>query len=232
MTTLKKYSLEGKEIGDVKVDDKWMSVAANLQMIKDYIVAIRKNMRQWSASTKGRSEVKHTTAKPFKQKGTGRARQGSLVSPQFRGGGIVFGPKPKFDQHVKINKKERKKAINYLIGEKMKEGLVKIIESIEMEAPKTKTIAKLLKATNAKGRALFLAEGNYETVKTEEKEQVVSVTSIKHRNFMKSLNNLPKVEFALAKNVSGYDLAKASEVYITENALNELEQWLTKEGKE
>ncbi len=231
MTTLKKYSLDGKESGEVKVSEIWTTSTANTQMIKDYIVAIRKNMRQWSASTKGRSEVKHTTAKPFKQKGTGRARQGSLVSPQFRGGGIVFGPKPKFEQHVRINKKERRIAINYLIGEKMKAGLVKVIDSIEMEKPKTKTVANFLKSVDAKGRALFLSEGNYESVKTEDKEQTVSVSTKKHRNFMKSLNNLPKVEFSLAKNVSGYHLAKATELYITENGLKELEQWLFKEGK-
>src|SRR5690349_7181997 len=120
VSTLKKYKLDGQEVGTVKISSQLAEAEANTQMIKDYIVAIRENQRQWSASTKGRSEVVHTTKKPYRQKGTGNARQGSLVSPQFRGGGIVHGPKPKFDQHVRINKKEKKAAIRALIGEKIR----------------------------------------------------------------------------------------------------------------
>ena len=107
---------------------KWLLMSelidaeANSQMIKDYIVALRANARQWSANTKTRSEVKHTTKKPHPQKGQGRARHGSLVGPQYRGGGRVFGPKPKFDQHVRVNQKERKAAIRFLLAEKLKEN--------------------------------------------------------------------------------------------------------------
>lgn len=105
MSKLQKYSLAGKQLGDITIPKSLSEAEANTQMVKDYIVAIRANARQWSANTKGRSEVVHTTKKPFRQKGTGRARQGSLVAPQYRGGGIVFGPKPKFDQHIRINQK-------------------------------------------------------------------------------------------------------------------------------
>ena len=78
-------------------------------MIKDYIVALRANKRQWSANTKGRTEVNHSNKKPWRQKGTGNARQGTFAAPQFKGGGVVFGPKPKFDQHVRINRQERRR---------------------------------------------------------------------------------------------------------------------------
>src|SRR5262245_53218509 len=105
-------------------------------MIKDYIVALRANARQWSASTKTRSEMRHTTKKPHPQKGQGRARQGSLVAPQYRGGGRVFAPKPKFDQHVRINRKERKAAIRFLLAEKFKENKVWLIDDTQMDAPK------------------------------------------------------------------------------------------------
>jgi len=115
MATLKKYNIDGEEVGKVEADKSLVDVQANTQMVKDYIIAIRANARQWSASTKGRSEVKHTTKKPHRQKGTGRARQGSLVTSQFRGGGVVFGPKPKFNQSVRVNKKEKKAAIKFLI---------------------------------------------------------------------------------------------------------------------
>lgn len=105
VATLKKYDLAGQALGDIDIDDALLSTAANAQMIKDYLVAIRANRRQWSASTQTRAEVSHSKKKPFAQKGTGNARQGFLGSPQFRGGGRVHAPRPKFDQHVRINKK-------------------------------------------------------------------------------------------------------------------------------
>ena len=111
MAVVKKYNLSGNELGQIEIDDRLLQVSANPQMIKDYLVAYRANQRQWSASTKGRSEVSHSTQKPHPQKGTGKARQGSLVSPQYKGGGRVFGPKPKFDQCVKMNKKEKQAVI-------------------------------------------------------------------------------------------------------------------------
>lgn len=106
MAELKKYDLTGKENGRVSIDDELLSISANHQMIKDYLVAKRKNDRQWSASTQTRAEVSHSKRKPFAQKGTGNARQGFLGAPQFRGGGRVHAPRPKFDQHVRINKKK------------------------------------------------------------------------------------------------------------------------------
>src|ERR1700722_8563129 len=137
MKQLKKYSLEGKHLGDVKIDKSLTEAEANTQMVKDYIVAIRANARQWSANTKGRSEVNHSTKKPHPQKGGGRARQGMLSAPQYKGGGRVFGPKPKFDQHVRLNKKERKAAIRFLISEKIKEHHLLILESTHVKEPRT-----------------------------------------------------------------------------------------------
>ena len=111
MATLKKYDLQGKEVGKVDLDDALLKAGTHPQSIKDYIVAIRKNARQWSASTKVRKEVSHTGRKPHPQEGQGRSRQGDLAAPQYKGGGIVFGPKPKFNMHVRINRKERRAAI-------------------------------------------------------------------------------------------------------------------------
>jgi large subunit ribosomal protein L4 len=224
---LKKYNLAGKEIGQVAIDERLINAEANSQMIKDYIIALRANARQWSANTKTRSEVKHTTKKPHPQKGQGRARQGSLVAPQYRGGGRVFGPKPKFDQHVKINQKERKAAIRFLIAEKLKESRVWLIENTDMDAPKTKAIAGFLKGLEIKGRTLFLGEGAFAEVETEGKVQRVSVSSTKHDNFVKSMRNLPKADFMLASNISGYDVMIARDIVLTESALHELNQWLS-----
>lgn len=230
MTTLKKYSLAGKQMGDLKVDERFLNAEANGQMIKDYIVAIRANARQWSANTKTRSEVRHTTKKPHPQKGQGRARHGSLVSPQYRGGGRVFGPKPKFDQHVRINQKERLAAIRFLIGEKLKNNQVHVIDNISLHEPKTKTVSEYLKKQEIKGRTLFLGETHYTTVETEGKRERVSVANDKHDNFVKSMRNLPKASFKLASNISGYDVLIAQNIVVTQAAFDELNHWLN-EGK-
>lgn len=226
MATLKKYNFEGREIGQVDVIDALANAEANGQMIKDYIIALRENARQWSANTKGRSEVNHTTKKPHPQKGGGRARQGRLSSPQYKGGGRVFGPKPKFDQHVRINKKERRAAIRALLGEKIRNNRVRLIETMDLEVPRTKSVHSFLKACDVNGRVLFLSEGNYAEVENGAETTRVSVHSDKHHNFAKSVRNLPKTEFALAKNISGYDLIVAHEIIMTESAFEELKQWL------
>lgn len=226
MATLKKYNLVGKEIGQVEVDDRLANAEANSQMIKDYIVALRANARQWSANTKTRAEVKHTTKKPHPQKGQGRARHGSLVGPQYRGGGRVFGPKPKFDQHVRINQKERRAAIRCLLAQKLKDNHVWVVEDMNMDAPKTKTVTQFLKGLDIKGRVLFLGEGAYTEVETEGKVQRVNVSSTKHVHFVKSMRNLPKTDFMLASNISGYDVMIARDIVLTESALQELNQWL------
>lgn len=226
MATLKKYNLEGKVLGDVQVADELVNAEANGQMIKDYIVALRANARQWSANTKTRSEVNHTTKKPHPQKGGGRSRQGSLAAPQYKGGGRVFGPRPKFDQHVRINKQERKAAIRFLIAEKIKADKVSIIENTKVKEPKTKLIADFLKNINADKRVLFLGEGTFAKVENGDEVTKVSVHSDKHHNFIKSLRNLPKVGFALANNISGYDVLVAQQLVLTEGAFNELNEWL------
>ncbi|MDP1881175.1 MAG: 50S ribosomal protein L4 [Parachlamydiaceae bacterium] len=226
MTILKKYNLAGKEVGQVTVDERLTNAEANGQMIKDYIVALRANARQWSANTKTRSEVRHTTKKPHPQKGQGRARHGSLVGPQYRGGGRVFGPKPKFDQHIRINQKERKAAIRCLLSEMFKENKICIVEDMKMESPKTKAVISFLDQRKITGRILFLGESTFTEVKTEEKVSRVSVSDDKHNNFLKSVRNLPKTSFMLASNISGYDVMIAREIVMTESALHELNQWL------
>lgn len=226
MTTLKKYNLTGKEIGHTQVEDVLAHAEANGQMVKDYITAIRANARQWSANTKTRSEVNHSTKKPHPQKGQGRARQGMLSAPQYKGGGRVFGPKPKFDQHVRINKKERQAAIRFLIGEKIRDNKLHIIENTEIDQPKTRTVADFIKKSKLSGRVLFLGEGNYLEMQDGEHILRMSMPNNKHDNFVKSLRNIPKVEFSLAMNINGYDILRANEIVLTEAAFNELQQWL------
>ena len=227
MSTLKKYNLEGQEIGQVPVSEMLMNAEANGQMIKDYIVALRANARQWSANTKTRGEVNHSTKKPHPQKGGGRARQGRLSSPQYKGGGRVFGPRPKFDQHVKINKKERKAAIRFLISEKIKENHFLILDSTEVKAPRTKTVAAFIEKAGLTGIILFLGEAQYVEVKTEDLVKRINVQTEQHDNFIKSMRNIPKAEFSLATNISGYDVMRARNIVVTEAAFKELNDWLS-----
>ncbi|HSX03118.1 MAG TPA: 50S ribosomal protein L4 [Rhabdochlamydiaceae bacterium] len=210
---LKKYSLAGKQVGEITVEDQQADVSANLQMIKDYIVALRANARQWSASTKGRSEVNHSNKKPHPQKGTGRARQGSLASPQYKGGGRVFTPRPKFDQHVRINKKEKRLAIRHLIAEKVKESCVHVLQYKALKTPKTKDVAKFLTSLKLDGkRVLFLYQGD---------------ASHDYENFFKSLRNIPKVNFQHLPNINGYELLLSQDLVVLEPAVDNFLNALT-----
>jgi len=223
MGQAQKYNLQGKDLGTIEIGAPFEGAVAEGQLVKDYIVALRENARQWSANTKGRSEVKHTTAKPYRQKGTGRARQGSLVAPQFRGGGIVFGPKPKFDQHVKINRKAKRAVIRSLINALLTDGRLIVLEDTKMDAPKTKTMVHFIQKVGIERRALFVGEDLIEEV--DGKQTVASSNA--HDHFKKSLANIQKMHFALVSHLNGYDLVLADTLVVTEKALDQLIQWLS-----
>lgn len=151
--------------------------------------------------------------KPHPQKGTGRARQGFLGAPQYKGGGRVFAPKPKFDQHVRINKKERRLAIRHLLAEKIQDSRVHVLEYHPLKHPKTKSVAKFLDHLDLQGkRVLFLCEGE-------------PVSDYEH--LFKSMRNIPKVNFMRAPNVNGYDLLLCQDVIILESAMKDLLRTLT-----
>jgi large subunit ribosomal protein L4 len=202
MATLKKYDLAGKETGVVQVEDSLLEVTAHPQSIKDYLVAIRNNARQWSASTKTRAEINRTGRKPHPQKGGGRSRQGDLAAPQYKGGGIVFGPRPKFDIHTRINKKERRAAIAALIQEKIKTGKICVLQKEKMTQPKTKTLGEFFgKVQIGTERVLVLGEGG------------------EHLNLIKSLRNIPKKDYAVVSQINGYALARCQQLVVLESAL-------------
>jgi len=226
VNTIKKYNLAGEEIGAVEVSDALFDAQANGQMIKDYIVALRANARQWSANTKTRAEVNRSKKKPHPQKGGGRARQGMRSAPQYKGGGRVFGPRPKFDQHIRINRKERRAAIRFLIGEKLREGRVVVLDQMLMEAPRTKAVAHFLQQCRLLGSTLFLGESSYENLEYEGELFKLTIPSDKHANFAKSIQNISKGSFLFATNVSGYDVIAARDLVMTEQALQDLVEWL------
>lgn len=226
MASLKKYTIDGQEVGGVQVSEILYDATVNSQLIKDYIVAIRHNARQWSANTKRRREVNHSTKKPHPQKGQGRARQGSLAATQYKGGGRPKGPKPKFDQHVKVNQKAKRLAIRALLANRMRQGSVVVLNDTTMQEPKTKLVQSFLDKLGMDKRVLILAEGSFVEIGLPEVAHKISVHSEAHQNLKKSVRNIPGVSFMLAMNVSGYDMALAQHVVITEAALKELEEWL------
>lgn len=226
---IKKVNLQGKEVGNIAVSEKLKNATAHSQLIKDYIVALRANARQWNANTKGRSEVNHSTKKPHAQKGTGNARQGSLAATQYKGGGRPFGPKTKYDQHVRMNRKEKQAAIRSLIADKIQANQFVVIESSEMKAPKTREIQDFMDKCNLSGKTLFLGEASFVDVTVDDIVHRFMIPCDKHETFAKSIRNIPNACFKLVSNISGYDVLLANHIVITEAAFNELQNWLVGE---
>jgi large subunit ribosomal protein L4 len=220
VATLKKYDLAGNEVGEVLISDSFVDVKASDQMVFNYIKALRANRRQWSASTKTRGEINHSNQKPHRQKGTGNARQGTFSAPHYKGGGVVNGPKPKFNQHVHVNKKEKKAVVNFLLAEKIKKNNVYVLENVVLDSIRTKVIADFLSSLQLKKKVLFLCE-NF--CNNENESQETEFCCKTHFCLKKSLNNIKGVSLSLAYNVNGYDLMVAQDIVILENAVKELE---------
>ncbi|MEI6242742.1 MAG: 50S ribosomal protein L4 [Chlamydiota bacterium] len=220
MVTLKKYDVLGKEIGVVTVEDQWLSIDAHPQMIKDYLVAIRNNLRQWSASTRNRQEVNHTGRKPHPQKGQGRARQGCLAAPQYKGGGRVHTPRPKFDQNIRINKKERRLAIRQLLSEKIRDNRMCLLQLPKEPVMKTKVVAEFLKKVDMEGKRVLFIGG------FAKGEKVPDIGL--YDGFLRSMRNIPRIDFIYLPNISGYDVAVSHQIVLMEGAFSELEAMLGK----
>jgi len=215
---LKKYDLTGKEIGQISVEDELLKTSANVQMVKDYLVALRANTRQWSANTKTRAEVCHSGKKPHPQKGTGRARQGYLGAPQYKGGGRVHAPRPKFDQHVRINRKEKRAAIRHLLIEKILDSRIHVLAYEPLKEAKTKRVADFIKKCELENkRVLFLGEGLVE-------KEVAPAQ--KYALFVKSLRNISKLKFMQMPSVSGYDVIASHDLVVMDSAIDQLKRLL------
>ena len=215
-SSCKKYDLNGNETGEVEIEYGEEETFANSQSIKDYIVALRANSRQWSANTKGRHESNHSGAKPHPQKGTGRARQGFLGAPQFKGGGRVHSPKPKFDQHVRINRKERQAAIRALLVQKLQSNDLVVLDGnmdAHFEKPKTKAICQFLKGLDIEGkRVVYLFA-----------DEVVTPA---FWHFRLSMRNIPKVASMRLENINGYDVLVNKKLVVMASAVEELKRIL------
>ena len=218
MVSLKKYDLSGKELEEISVNDEMLNVPLKAQSLKDYVVALRNNKRQWSANTKRRSEVKATKKKPHPQKGTGRARQGAISAPHYKGGGSVFGPKPKFDQHVRINQKEKQAAIQYLLSEKIKGGNLHILQLGEMKEPKTKLASDFINKIGLTNKRILMVGDS----SSDNKNSTAA--------FVMSLRNIPKTAFAPTSSISGADLMLGDELIVMDTVFEELMTFLRRDA--
>ena len=203
MPVVKVLNQEGSIVKDLELNNDIFGVEANMQVVYDVVNAERAAKRQGTHDTKGRSEVSGGGKKPWRQKGTGRARQGTIRAPQWRGGGIVFGPTPR-SYAVKCNKKAVKLAKKCLLSNRLALNKLVVVEDIQLETFKTKDFVKVLENLKVEGKALVvLAEENDE--------------------FVRSARNVPGVKVVLANNVSVYDLLNANKLVCTVDAVKAIE---------
>ena len=199
MEFIKIYNSKGEEKGEMELP-KFLQLEWNPLLVKQVIDSILANSRQVVAHTKGRGEVSGGGKKPWKQKGTGRARHGSIRSPLWKGGGVTFGPKKERDFSKKINKKMLKKALLIVLAKKAQDGELKIIESFDLTAPKTKAVAGMIKKITSGKSALILLE-------KAKKDVVLSV------------RNLKNVKNMISENLNAYDLLSSKNILMEKNTL-------------
>ena len=163
MTKVNVIDLKGEKVKDLTINDEIWKNEGNDIVLKKAIRLQLDSLRQGTADTKGRSEVSGGGRKPYRQKGTGNARQGSIRAPHYRGGGIVFGPTPR-SYSFKTNRKERRLALKTALSEKLAEKKLIVVDSLVLESTKTKDAIKLLETLKATGKVLFVSAGDAENL--------------------------------------------------------------------
>ena len=197
------FSKEGNQIGDIELNEAIFSVEVNQYALHQVVVALLANKRQGTQSAKTRAEVRGGGIKPWRQKGTGRARQGSIRAPQWIKGGIVFAPKPR-DYRISTPKTMRRVAMLSALTSKVAENELVVVEDLKFDAIKTKNVANLLKALDAKKTLIITAES----------EEIA----------YKSARNLEGVSIIPANNINVYDLLKFPKVIMTKEAISKIEE--------
>jgi len=203
MANVKLYNVEAKEVGTIDLNDNVFNAKISEAAVHQVVVAQLANKRQGTQSAKTRSEVRGGGRKPWRQKGTGRARQGSIRSPQWAGGGIVFAPKPR-DYRVSIPRSMRRVAMKSVLTSLVKENELFVLESLNFDAPKTKEAVKMFNAFDCKKALVVVAESN--------------------ENVYKSIRNIENVSVIPANNINVYDLVKYPKVLMTKAAVEKLEE--------
>ena len=203
MAKVSVYNIEGKVVGDMELNDAVFGVEVNTHLVHQAVVLQLANKRQGTQSAKTRSEVSGGGRKPWRQKGTGHARQGSTRSPQWTGGGIVFAPKPR-DYSVKMNKKEKQAALKSALSTKLAEDKLVVVDKLELAEVKTSIFAKILAKLQA--------------------PKSLVVTKDKNNNVVLSANNIPTVKTTVVNSLSVYDILKYEKLVLTKEAVAAIEE--------
>ena len=198
------YDMSGKLVGEIELSEAVFGVNPNPAVVHDVVKNHLANVRQGTQSSLTRAEVSGGGRKPWRQKGTGRARQGSTRAPQWTHGGIVFAPKPR-DYSYTLNKKARRLALKSVLSAKVAETALVVIDSIKMDAPKTKEFAAFLKAVGADCKCLV-------------------VTAAADANVVKSGRNIPGCEITFANLINVYDIVNANQLIIDKAELAIIEE--------
>lgn len=201
------FNQSGSQVGEIELNDAVFGIEPNNSVIFDAIMMQRASLRQGTHKVKGRSEVAGGGRKPWRQKGTGRARQGSIRSPQWRGGGIVFGPTPR-SYSYKLPKKVRRLAIKSALSSKVQENEVLVLEGLAFDAPKTKDMKRVLSNLDITRKALI-------------------VTGDDNENVVLSARNIPGVTVIAANGVNVLDVVNHDKVIFTKDAVQKLEEVLS-----
>lgn len=181
MPTVGLFNKEGNKIEDIQLNDNIFAVEVNADAMHQVVVALLANKRQGTQSAKTRAEVRGGGIKPWRQKGTGRARQGSIRAPQWIKGGVVFAPKPR-DYRMSIPKSMRRVAMLSALTSKVQNDEMVVLDSLTLEAPKTKEIVKMLNAFNAKKTLIVTAEANETVYKSARNIEGVAVLPVNNIN--------------------------------------------------
>ncbi|GEL78067.1 50S ribosomal protein L4 [Tenuibacillus multivorans] len=192
------YNQTGSQVGDVELTEGVFGIEPNETVLKDAVVMQQASLRQGTHKVKNRSEVRGGGRKPWRQKGTGRARQGSIRSPQWVGGGTVFGPTPR-SYSFKLPKKVRRLALRSALSSKVKHEEIYVLEDLSIEAPKTKEVVSLLNSFDVDGKALIVTAENDE-------------------NIERSANNIQGVHVLSVEQINVLDLLKYDKLFMTKEA--------------
>ena len=201
MAKVSLFNTEGSQVGEIELNDAVFGVEVNEHIMHKAVVAHLAAMRQGTQSAKTRSDVSGGGRKPWRQKGTGHARQGSIRAPQWKGGGIVFAPKPR-DYDVKINKKEKQLALKSALTSKVNEGKLIVLDSLELDEIKTKKFAEIMKNLNVCKAFVVLGE--------------------KNENVEKSAANIQGIETSTTNTISTYDVLRYDTLVLTQDAVNRI----------
>ena len=212
MSSVPIYDNAGSATGEFEFADDLLETRRGGQAVHDVVVAYQNALRAGTASTRNKSEVAGSGAKPWRQKGTGRARAGYKQSPVWRGGGTAFGPKPR-DYSVKVNKKVNRLAFKRVLSEKLAADAVRIVDKLEITEPKTKAVADFLKAQGIEGSAAIVVEGRNETLDL-------------------AARNIPYIEVVEADGLNTYQVLYYNTVVMTQAAAEQLKARLGAGGGE